>query len=259
MILDEIVKATRQRVVQAKKLVAFDEIQKRAQAETDAHPSFYQALAQPGMSFICEVKRASPSKGMIAEEFPYKTIASEYQEACANAISVLSEPTFFLGKDAYVKEIADLVELPVLRKDFIIDPYQIYEAKLLHASAILLICAILTQAQLNAYLALADALGMDALVEAHDEREIAMALDAKAKIIGVNNRDLKTFQVDLTTSKRLRHLVPKEVLFVSESGIHTASDVKQLQQFGVDAVLIGESLMMAEDKQAKLNELRGIK
>ena len=219
---------------------------------------FYQTLKSPGISFICEVKKASPSKGVIAEEFPYLEIAKEYEIAGASAISRLTEPYYFQGKDMYLKEITQHVTIPVLRKDFTIDPYMIYQARTLGASAILLICSLLSQSELEEYQAIATELGMSALVEAHDEQEVEMALRAEASIIGVNNRDLKTFTVDINNSARYRKMVPKEVSFVSESGIKTAEDIAKLLENGTDAVLIGETLMRSENKKQALDELRGM-
>jgi indole-3-glycerol phosphate synthase len=218
---------------------------------------FEKALRTDDIAFICEVKRASPSAGVIAEAFPYLDIAREYEAAGAAAISVLTEPHYFKGEDRYLREIAETVSIPVLRKDFIVDSYMIYEARVLGASAVLLICAILDEKKLAEYIALAHSLGLSALVEAHDERELKMALEAGARIIGVNNRNLKNFEVDASTSIRLRKLVPENVLFVSESGIKTSEDIAALRQSKVDAVLIGETLMRAKDKKAALNKLRG--
>ncbi|MBC5660722.1 indole-3-glycerol phosphate synthase TrpC [Anaerosacchariphilus sp. NSJ-68] len=218
---------------------------------------FYRALAAPGMSYICEVKKASPSKGLIASDFPYLEIAKEYEAAGAAAISCLTEPFYFQGSDRYLKEITDTVGIPVLRKDFTVDEYMIYQAKTLGASAVLLICAILDKVQLRDYRQLAESLGLDALVEAHDEREVEMALDMGAKIVGVNNRDLKTFQVDMQNSIRLRNLAPREVLFVSESGIKGPEEISILREHQIDAVLIGETLMRSVDKKAELERLNG--
>ena len=206
---------------------------------------FYRALQKEGMSYICE--KASPSKGLIAKEFPYVKIAKEYELAGAAAVSCLTEPYYFKGSDDYLREIAETISIPVLRKDFTVNSYMIYQAKLLGAAAILLICAILDDEQLVEYLKLADSLGLDALVEAHDAEEVARALKAGAQIIGVNNRDLKTFEVDVRNSIRLRELAPKEVLFVSESGIKTSEDIRKLYENEVDAVLIGETLMRSDD------------
>ena len=219
--------------------------------------AFLKALAKPGMSFICEVKKASPSKGVIAEDFPYVQIAKEYQAAGAAAISVLTEPDFFQGADQYLREIREAVGLPLLRNDFVIDDYQILQARYFGADAVLLICALLTQKQLQGYLCFAEHMGMSCLVEAHDETELQMALAAGAKIIGVNNRDLRTFQVDTANSIMLRRQAPENVLFVSESGIRTADDVELLRRNGVDAVLVGETLMRAGNKSAALAALRG--
>ncbi|MCD8398360.1 MAG: indole-3-glycerol phosphate synthase TrpC [Lachnospiraceae bacterium] len=210
-----------------------------------------------GIAFICEVKKASPSKGLIAPDFPYLQIAEEYEAAGAAAISCLTEPYYFQGQDSYLREIAGSVHIPVLRKDFTVDEYMIYQARAFGAGAVLLICSILDDAQLLAYGQLAAELGLSALVEAHTEEEVLRAMKAGAKILGVNNRDLKTFQVDLGTSARYRKLVPPETIFVSESGIRNADDIRKLVENGTNAVLIGETLMRAADKKAMLRELRG--
>jgi len=219
--------------------------------------AFEKALAAPGVSFICEIKRASPSKGLIAPDFSCRRIAREYEAAGAAAISVLTEPDFFLGSDAYLTAVRETVAAPLLRKDFIIDDYQIRQAKAIGADAVLLICAILRPEQLRAYRELADSLGLSALVEVHNEAEAAMAVEAGARVVGVNNRDLRTFQVDMGNSVRLRELIPREVLFVSESGITGHTEVSLLARHGVDAVLVGESLMRSPDKGAALAALRG--
>ena len=217
-----------------------------------------KALRNPGISFICECKKASPSKGLIAPDFPYLKIAKEYERAGADCISVLTEPKWFLGSDEYLREIAAEVKIPCLRKDFTVDEYMIYEAKLLGASAVLLIAALLPESQLKEYIGICDELGLSALVETHNEAEVDDALCAGARVIGVNNRNLKDFSVDTENSKRLRKLIPRDILFVAESGVKTAADVCSLRAIGADAVLVGETLMRAEDKTQKLNELRGI-
>jgi indole-3-glycerol phosphate synthase len=218
---------------------------------------FERQLRREGISLICEVKKASPSKGVIAEEFSYLDIAREYEEAGADAVSVLTEPDFFQGSDRYLSEIRDVVNIPLLRKDFIIDPFQIEQSACLGADAVLLICAVLTPAQVAEYIGAADRLGLSCLVEAHDEEELKTALRAGARMVGVNNRDLKTFEVDTGNSVRLRRLAPKDVVFVSESGIRAAGDVELLRQHGIDAVLVGEALMRSPDKKAALAALRG--
>lgn len=218
---------------------------------------FRKALSGDEISFICEVKRASPSKGLIAPDFPYLDIARDYERAGASAISCLTEPFWFKGRDEYLAEISNAVTIPVLRKDFTVDEYMIYQAKTLGASAVLLICSILSKEQLSEYLGIAHSLGLSALVEAHDEDEVRTALSVGAGIIGVNNRDLRTFTVDINNSARLRKLVPPEILFVSESGIKTAADIEALRSNGTNAVLIGETLMRSPDKKAALDELRG--
>lgn len=258
MILDEIAERTRVRVSARKQEKSLEAV--RAQAEAlDANTGFpfEQALKREGISFICEVKKASPSKGVIAEDFPYLQIAKEYEEAGAAAVSVLTEPYYFQGCDDYLRDIAQTISIPVLRKDFTVDAYQIYEAKLLGASAVLLICALLDEKTLREYLDIAHSLGLSALVEAHTEEEVEQALRAGARIVGVNNRNLKTFEVDVTTSVRLRKLVPEDVVYVSESGIRNRADVAKLCENGTDAVLIGETLMRSADKRRELDILRG--
>lgn len=257
-ILDQLADYARQRVEEAKRQTPLAEIKRQALALPKGDFRFEKALAKPGLSFICECKKASPSKGLIAADFPYLQIAKEYEAAGADAISVLTEPKWFLGSDRYLEEIASAVSTPCLRKDFTVDDYMIYQAKLLGASAVLLICAILDDAQLREYLALCEDLGLSALVEAHDEAEVDRALNAGARILGVNNRDLKNFTVDTENSRRLRARIPEDVLFVSESGVRTAEDVARLAAIGADAVLIGETLMRAPDKTAKLRELKGL-
>ena len=254
-ILDQLASHARERVEQAKKKVPLEEIKQQIPPSHEKF-LFEQALRKPEISFICECKKASPSKGLIAPEFPYLQIAKEYEAAGADCISVLTEPKWFLGSDDYLKEIARSVSIPCLRKDFTVDEYMIYEAKLLSASAVLLICSILSEEQLQEYIGICDELGLSALVEAHDEREVQIALDAKARIIGINNRNLKDFSVDTENSRRLRALIPDNVLFVSESGVRNAEDIQKLREIGADAVLIGETLMRAADKKAMLANLR---
>lgn len=258
MILEEIAARTVQRVAEEKAAVPLSEMKKRAEA-MDANTGFpfRKALSGNEISFICEVKRASPSKGLIAPDFPYLDIARDYERAGASAISCLTEPFWFKGRDEYLAEISNAVTIPVLRKDFTVDEYMIYQAKTLGASAVLLICSILSKEQLSEYLGIAHSLGLSALVEAHDEDEVRTALSVGAGIIGVNNRDLRTFTVDINNSARLRKLVPPEVLFVSESGIKTAADIEALRSNGTNAVLIGETLMRSPNKKAALDELRG--
>lgn len=254
-ILDQLADYARERTKQAKKSIPLSEIRQQALALPKGNFAFEQALARPGISFICECKKASPSKGLIAPDFPYVQIAKEYEQAGADCISVLTEPKWFLGSDSYLREIAEAVSIPCLRKDFTVDEYMIYEAKLLGAQAVLLICSILPTEVIREYIGICDMLGISALVEAHDEKELEAAVSAGARIVGVNNRNLKDFTVDINNSCRLRRLVPKEVLFVSESGMKTRQDIKRLEENGTDAVLIGESLMRCADKGAMLREL----
>ena len=256
-ILEQLAAHAKERVALAEQACPLEIIRQKASRMEKGDGSFEKALKRPGLSFICECKKASPSRGLIAESFPYLQIAREYQEAGADAVSVLTEPKWFLGSDRYLREIAETVSLPCLRKDFTVDEYMIYEAKLLGASAVLLICSILSSRQLREYLQVCETLGLSALVETHDEGEVDMALEAEARIIGVNNRNLRDFSVDMENSRRLREQIPAEVLFVSESGVRTAADAAALREIGADAVLVGEAMMRAKDKRAMLAELRG--
>lgn len=258
-ILTEIAARTRERIEEEKFKVPTRVLMSQLDSELAKHAmekqSFLDALRKPGMSYICEVKKASPSKGLIAPDFPYLNIAKEYEAAGASAISCLTEPFYFQGSDRYLQEIAGNVNIPVLRKDFTVDEYMIYQAKAFGASAVLLICAILDNVQLKAFGELAQDLGLDALVEAHDEWEVDRALNLEAKIVGVNNRNLHDFTVDMENSVRLRKMAPENTVFVSESGIKTSKDIRILYQNKVDAVLIGETLMRSPDKKAALEEL----
>lgn len=258
MILDEIAAKTKMRIEVEKSRLPLAELKAQA-AELDHSTGFpfEKALAKEGMSFICEVKKASPSKGVIAEHFPYVEIGKEYEKAGADAMSILTEPFYFQGSNDYLTAIRREVSTPLLRKDFTVDEYMLYEAKKIGADAVLLICAILSPMQLSEYAGIARELGLSALVEAHDEAEIEMALQADAKIIGVNNRNLKDFTVDINNSVRLRELVPKDILFVSESGMKTRADIVRLEENGTNAVLIGETFMRSPDKAGVLRELRG--
>ena len=258
MILDEIAAKTRERVAALKQTKPLSEVKAQAEAlDLNTGFPFENALRKDDIAFICEVKKASPSKGVIAEDFPYLQIAKEYEAAGASAISVLTEPYYFQGSDQYLSEIAQAVSIPVLRKDFTVDSYQIYEAKLIGASAVLLICALLDTDTLTEYLGIAHSLGLNAIVEAHTEEEVQSAIQSGARIIGVNNRNLKTFEVDITTSARLRKLVPESTVFISESGIKTAADIAVLRDNKTNAVLIGETFMRSPDKKKMLAELRG--
>jgi indole-3-glycerol phosphate synthase len=259
-ILGKIAGQTILRVTKAKTVLSPEQAQAQAialvETEQDASPlPFERAISAPCLSFICEVKKASPSKGIIAPDFPWLEIAKDYETAGAAAISVLTEPEFFLGNDQYLRGIAANVKIPVLRKDFIIDEYQIYEAKLLGAKAILLICALLEKETLSSFIAIADKLAIDCLVEIHSETEAREALEAGARIIGINNRDLTTFNVDTGLTSRLQKLIPPGTLTVAESGIKSPDDVRGLKEIGVDAVLIGESLMRNADRKKFLSEL----
>lgn len=258
MILDQLVAATKRRIALRKADCPLSTLRTRVLTDLTSPTTgeaFYKALRKPELSFICEIKRASPSKGLIAPDFPYLEIAKTYYSAGAEVISVLTEPDFFLGKDQYLSDISQSVPTPLLRKDFVIDEYMIYEAKAMGASGILLICAILTDEQLADYLTIAEGLGLSVLVETHNEEEVERALRAKAKMIGVNNRNLRDFRVDPETCIRLRSMVPKDVVFVAESGIQTPEDLAKLNQQGIDAVLIGEAFMRSTDPSALLRAL----
>ena len=260
-ILETIAESTRERVEKAKLVTPENALREQAfeiygARGRNCSVTFKDALAAEGMSFICECKKASPSKGLIAEDFPYLDIAKDYEAAGASAISVLTEPKWFKGDLRFLNEISSSVKIPTLRKDFTVSPYMIYEAYLNGASAVLLICSLLDRKTLEEYIGIASSLGLDALVEAHDSDEVKMAVDAGAAIIGVNNRNLRTFEVNPSNCLRLRPDVPDGVLFVAESGIKTHEDIKILLENKVDAVLIGEALMTSSDKKAYLGKLK---
>ena len=260
MILDELADYARLRVAKDKEENSIEVLQELC-CNSNAHPNrprfcFEQALRQDGLSFICEVKKASPSKGIIAEHFPYLDIAKQYEQAGADCISCLTEPKWFLGSDKIFTDIREAVHTPMIRKDFTVDEYQIYQAKLMGADAVLLICAILDTKTIASYLELCDNLGLTALVEAHDAAEIQSAVAAGARVIGVNNRNLKDFSVDFSNASRLRDLIPPECIYVAESGVSCVEDVAALRQVGADAVLMGEVLMRAKDKASLLAQMR---
>lgn len=257
-ILNEIAAKTRERVKEQKRIRSLEQLKDEAQAmNNDTRYPFEKAIGIDGLSFICEVKKASPSKGVIAQDFPYVEIAKDYEEGGASAISVLTEPYWFQGRDSYLQEIRQAVSIPIIRKDFVVDEYMIYEAKLMGADAVLLICAILNDQELKRFFQIADSLGLTALVEAHDQEEVDRALKAGARLIGVNNRDLHTFTVDINNSIRYRQSVPENVLFVSESGIRTKEDIRRLMDNNVNGVLIGETMMRAQDRVAAVREFIG--
>ena len=259
MILEEIAAKTRIRVEEQKKRVSPERMRAQAEAlHADTGFPFERMLESPGIHYICEVKKASPSKGVIAEEFPYLDIAREYEQAGAGAISCLTEPYWFQGSSRYLVNIVREVSIPVLRKDFTVDDYMIYEAKVLGASVVLLIVALLDNETLSRYRKLCDRLGLSALTEVHDEREMESAIAAGARVIGVNNRNLKDFTVDVGNSLRLRSLAPADTLFAAESGIQTPEDIQRLRDAGVNGVLIGETLMRSPDKKAMLTRLNGV-
>ncbi len=256
-ILDNIAAHAREWVAADKAVMPLNELKERCQAlSRPGENAFLGALKRPGMSFICEIKKASPSKGVISAEFPYLDISREYEHAGVDAVSCLTEPKWFLGSDEIFRDVRREISLPMLRKDFTVDEYQIYQAKLLGAQAVLLICALLDAPTLARYLELAHSLGLCALVEAHDEAEICRAVQAGAEVIGVNNRNLKDFSVDFSNAARLRELVPSDRIYVAESGVASPEDVAALKKLGADAVLMGEVLMRAEDKPGLLSAMR---
>ena len=256
-ILDTIAQASGERVAKEKEIISLGEIKERAITLGPGRGRvFYEALAEPGMRFICEVKKASPSKGIIDPVFDYRKIALEYQAAGADAVSVLTEPRWFLGSDEVFRDIRESIRTPMLRKDFIVDEYQIYQARCLGADCVLLICSILDTETLSKYLGICEDLGLAALTEAHDEKEIGSAVSAGARIIGVNNRNLKDFSVDFMNVVRLREMIPEDILYVAESGVKSTEDVRTVYQAGADAILVGEALMRAADKKALLQEFR---
>ncbi len=257
MILDTLAQSTRIRVENEKKAVSAEEMKEKALALPKLNFEFEKALRKNDITFICEVKKASPSKGIIAEKFPYIQIAKEYERAGASAVSVLTEPEYFKGNIQYLKDIEQNINIPIIRKDFTVDEYMIYQARTAGASAVLLICSILDTNTIKRYIKICDTLGISALVEAHDENEIKSALDSGARLIGINNRNLKDFTVDIHNCTRLRRLVPSEITFVAESGIKTPNDINILRQSNINAVLIGETLMRAENKSEMLKKLKG--
>lgn len=256
-ILDELAAYARLRVQKAQELKTLNQVKEQAENLPKGQFSFEKVLRKQGLSFICECKKASPSKGVIRENFPYLQIAKEYEQAGADCLSVLTEPKWFLGENQYLAEIAKTVKIPCLRKDFTIDPYMIYEAKTLGAQAVLLICAISSLEELKQYIKICDNLGVSALVEAHDEQEIKRAIEVGARIIGVNNRNLKTFSLDVHNSMELRKFVPSQILFIAESGIKKSEDIRALKDAGVDGVLIGETFMTSTNIKKTLTELKG--
>lgn len=256
MILDDIVKSTKLRYQEIMKKVSLEEIKNLALKIPKGDYPFYKAINDTSFTIISEIKKASPSKNVISVDFDYINIAKAYENGGATAISCLTEPTYFKGSDEYLRNIKKSVNIPVLRKDFIISEYQIYEAKVIGADAILLIVAILTDEELNTYLQLADCLGLAALVETHDDEEIRRALKTEAKLIGINNRNLKDFTVDINNTIRLRSLVPENIKIISESGIQTIDDIKALREAKVNGVLIGEALMKSNNPQEMVKEIR---
>ena len=257
-ILNTIAEATKVRVEESKARISANMMRDLAYGTGKGDFAFEKALKTEGMSFICECKKASPSKGIIAEDFPYLDIARSYEAAGASCISVLTEPKWFMGSVDYLEQIASEVSIPVLRKDFTIDEYMIYEARARKASAVLLICSLLDSATLRKYIRICDELELTALVEAHDKNECDMALGEGARVIGVNNRNLRDFTVDPSNCLRLRDYVGDQALFIAESGVKSRDEIEILEKAGVDAVLIGESMMRAEDKTAFLNSLKGL-
>jgi indole-3-glycerol phosphate synthase len=255
-ILEEIAAYAKKRAEEDKKIVPLDKLKERCSGMEKKEHDFLKKLKDSGLSLICEVKKASPSKGVIAEEFPYIKIAKEYEKYGADCISCLTEPKWFMGSDHIFEEIRSKVKLPMLRKDFTVDEYQIYQAAAMGSDAVLLICALLEKEEIEKYLAICEELGIDALVEAHDEKEIKKAVEAGAVIIGVNNRNLKDFSVDFSNAERLREAIPQNCVYVAESGIKTAEDIGRVCRAGADAALIGETLMRSKDKRGMLSILK---
>lgn len=262
-ILDEIARSTRERVERNKSLFSLEELKRIYDAGYDnldrfGNGRFYNAIKKTGLSFICEIKKASPSKGVISKNFPYIEIAKEYEDAGADCISCLTEPDYFLGSDDIFVTVRERADAPMLRKDFVVDEYQIYQARLMGADAILLIAAITEPEDLKSYISTAKNIGLDVLVEAHNENEINSAIDAGADIIGVNNRNLKDFSVDISNALTLKEKVPEKILFVAESGISSAEDIKTLKNSGTDAVLMGEVLMRSKNIPETIREMRAV-
>lgn len=262
-ILDKICETTKERIEKEKQKISLSEVRKIAESiksvEKENYFNFEKAIGKKEkINFICEIKKASPSKGIISEDFDYIKIAKDYQKAKADAISCLTEPHYFLGADEYLKEVKETVNIPILRKDFIIDEYMIYQSKNIKADAILLIAAVLDKYKLKDYFCIANDLGLSSLFEIHNEEELEKILNLNPRIIGVNNRDLKTFEVDINNSVRLRKLIPNNIIFVSESGIKNRNDIKILEENKINAVLIGETLMIKKDKEKEIKKLRGI-
>ena len=256
-ILDTIADHARLRVAQDKERIGAEAMRELAARGGPANgKAFYDAVGKPGMSFICEVKKASPSKGVIDPVFDYLAIARAYEAAGADCVSCLTEPKWFLGSDDIFRDIRGVISTPMLRKDFVVDEYQLYQAKVMGANCALLICAILDLSTLERYLGICADLGLAALTEAHDETEIAAAVAAGAKMIGVNNRNLKDFSVDLGNAQRLRERIPAGTLYVAESGVKTPADAAAMRAVGADAILMGEALMRAPDKAAALAAMR---
>lgn len=258
MILDELAKYSKYRVEEAKKNLDLEEIKKKAESKVKGEHNFLKALSKEGLNFICEIKKASPSKGIIDEKFDYLSIAKEYEKAGASAVSVLTEPKWFLGSNEIFKEVRNVLGLPMLRKDFTVDEYQIYEAKLLGADAILIIVSITSLENIKKYLEICENMGLDALVETHNEEEIEIALEAGAKIIGVNNRNLKDFSINFDNAKKLREKVPKNIIYVVESGLKDKNDIRDIINLDANAVLIGEAIMRAENKEAFIKDLKNL-
>ena len=262
-ILDKICETTKERIEKEKQKISLSEVRKIAESiksvEKENYFNFEKAIGKKEkINFICEIKKASPSKGIIAEEFDYIKIAKDYQKAKADAISCLTEPHYFLGANEYLKEVKETANIPILRKDFIIDEYMIYQSKNIKADAILLIAAVLDKYKLKDYFEIANSLGLSSLFEIHNEEELEKVLNLNPRIIGVNNRNLKTFEVDINNSVLLRKLIPNNIIFVSESGIKNRNDIKILEENKTNAVLIGETLMIKKDKEKEIKKLRGI-
>ena len=255
MILDDIIVHKRLEVAEAKKKVPVSELMSAASERPKAIDFISLHQKTPGVKVISEIKKASPSRGIIREDFDHLSIAGEYEASGAFALSVLTDREFFKGQILYLSEIRAQSALPILRKDFTVDSYQIYEARCFGADVVLLIAAVLSRGEIEEHLELARSLGMCCVVEVHDEKELETALLSRSEIIGINNRDLRTFNVSLDVSRRLKEMIPKEKIVISESGISSPEDISGLVSCGIDTFLVGETLMKAQSPGAALRGL----
>lgn len=261
MIIDDIVASTFERVAENKKRNSIDKLARLAfEKPINKDYPFEKALRnKANLAYIMEIKRCVPTKGEITRNFDYKSIAKEYEDIGATAISVMTEPDYFKGDDDFLAEIARIVKIPVLRDDFIVDEYMVYESKLLGADAITLICSVLDEITLMRCLNLAENLGMSAVVEAHSSMQVKKALRVGAKIIAVNNCDLRNFEIDMNNSLELQKMIPEDVIFISRSGVKTYQDICKLEENNVNAVMVGEVLMRSHDKRKTFEILQGLR